>query len=386
MNILYFTWSEINFSPVLKALEENGHNVIVYNGDYIAHYSLQNVAKLDSDFNDIINKHPIDFIFSINYFPFIANYSHENGILYLSWSFDCPHFTLYSDTILYPEVYIFHFDKLECKKLKEFGASNVFHMPLATSITDIDFLNEKQIMPYTPDISFVGRLYLGIPFDEIKSLPDYLHGFINGLMSSQHNLLSYDLITPCITDDILSKFQEYIDIPNEVGSFLTYRDFIVDIIQCKLSQIERIDALEMLRGNLNYSVHLFSDAPYDFKNHIIPHLPVDYDTSMHQVFNQSSINLNFTARTVPSGIIQRPLDVIADKGFLITSYSPEILDYFTNGEDIVYFENYNDLVILSEYYLEHEKQRKEIIENGLEVIKKHFTYNQRIEQIIECVF
>ena len=57
--------------------------------------------------------------------------------------------------------------------------------------------------------------------------------------------------------------------------------------------------------------------------------------------------------------------------------------FFKNGEDLVWFEDENDLVEKVRYYLEHEDERKKIARKGYEKVRKFHTYNVRINEIAE---
>ena len=44
-----------------------------------------------------------------------------------------------------------------------------------------------------------------------------------------------------------------------------------------------------------------------------------------------------------------------------------------------------DLAEKTGYYLEHEKERREIAHNGYEKVKQHHSYVNRIETILETI-
>ena len=92
--------------------------------------------------------------------------------------------------------------------------------------------------------------------------------------------------------------------------------------------------------------------------------PVEYFNEMPQVFRCSRINLNITLRSILTGIPLRALDVMGAGGFLISNYQSEIPEYFVPGEDLVVYEDYEDLCTKVEYYLSHESERREIAING----------------------
>ena len=112
---------------------------------------------------------------------------------------------------------------------------------------------------------------------------------------------------------------------------------------------------------------------------------VDYWSEMPKVFHESKINLNFTIPNIKSGIPLRIWDVLGAGGFLMTNYQAEIPLYFKEGEDLICFDGVEDLADKAGYYLEHEKERREIAHNGYEKVKQHHSYVNRIETILETI-
>ena len=97
------------------------------------------------------------------------------------------------------------------------------------------------------------------------------------------------------------------------------------------------------------------------------------------VFNSSKINLNISLRSILNGIPLRAMDIMGSKGFLLTNYQSDFLEFFSPGEDFVYYESYENLMEKTDYYLSHDKERMEIADNGFEKIKKSHSYEDRID-------
>lgn len=102
------------------------------------------------------------------------------------------------------------------------------------------------------------------------------------------------------------------------------------------------------------------------------------------LFNQSRINLNFSASSKDSSIKQikaRLFEVTMCGGFLLTEYAPFLENYFKIGEEIVCFENIEEAIVKLKYYLEHENERKAIAEAGYKVAQESHTWDKRIQMI-----
>jgi spore maturation protein CgeB len=79
------------------------------------------------------------------------------------------------------------------------------------------------------------------------------------------------------------------------------------------------------------------------------------------------------------------MDIMGCCGFLLTNYQEDMLNFFTPGEDYVYYESRTDFMDKIGYYLEHEDERKAIAENGHAKVKAKHTYELRLREIIDIV-
>lgn len=75
----------------------------------------------------------------------------------------------------------------------------------------------------------------------------------------------------------------------------------------------------------------------------------------------------------------RDTETLAYRTFLLSDVVPE---YLENG--MVKYSGFGDLVKKIEYYLEHKKEREQIVEEGYNKVKK-YTYEYRISQMIEAI-
>ena len=111
--------------------------------------------------------------------------------------------------------------------------------------------------------------------------------------------------------------------------------------------------------------------------------PVEYYHEMPLAFRHSKINLNITLSCIRSGIPLRILDILGSGGFLITNPQIELEEHFTDGIDLVYYQNEKDLYEKAEYYLSHEEERKKIAASGYEKVKQYYNYPLLIQRMFE---
>ncbi len=375
--ILYYTWDEFTFEDCVTSMRALGCKVDVIAGavkDYHSDELL--ISKIKKRCTDAA----YDFIFSFNYFPVISQAANDCQIRYLSWVFDSPHLTLDSVTLKNNCNAVFLFDYVLYEKYRNKGISTVYYMPLAYDSLRIEHKIQSILPHYDHEITFLGKLYDDTYnfFDQINYLPPKLTGYIQAIMDSQQLIYGQDLCDLIFTQEKCRELAEYVQI--DMGEkFTDYRDELFrNIIRKKITSLERRSILEML--GQNYSVDLYApNTPI--------HLPVnyrgyaDYINQMPEIFYTSKVNLNITLRSILSGIPLRVIDVLGSHGFLLTNYQQELSEYFINGEDLVWFEDKEDLMDKTNFYLTHDKERQRIAENGNHKVQQNFTYTELLPKI-----
>ena len=103
---------------------------------------------------------------------------------------------------------------------------------------------------------------------------------------------------------------------------------------------------------------------------------------MPQAFAKTKVNLNISLKTIRTGIPLRVLDIMGCGGFVISNYQEEIAEYFQIGQECEVYENLEDLVVKTEFYLHNEEIRNRIAMAGCEKVKRDFSFEDRIRQIL----
>jgi hypothetical protein len=83
----------------------------------------------------------------------------------------------------------------------------------------------------------------------------------------------------------------------------------------------------------------------------------------NEIVNKSKINLNFSP-TDATGVSVRIYKILASGGFLMSTPWKNMENTFTPGEDIVIFNNKEELIDKINYYLKHDSERENIRNNG----------------------
>ena len=385
MKILFCQWNSICEPDIESAFIHLGYQVIklaqkIESVDYDKKY----LIKL----SDILMQEQFDCVFSINYIPIISRVCNIFHTVYVSWTVDSPLFQLYSNTIYNACNRIFIFDMALFEEFHDQNPEGIFYLPLATNVTHLNNVNvsDEDIKKYTTDLSFVGSLYTEkCKYNSIECMPDYLKGFVNGIIEAQLKIYGYNLIEDSLTDEIVKEFKKYAAwIPlNE-----DYREndkaiVAQEYIGIKCSETERIRLLQSLSEKYNFDLYTLSDT--SILKQVHNKGPARSRIDMPKIFKCSKINLNITSKTIRSGLPLRIFDIIGSGGFLLTNYQTEIPEYFEIGKDLDVFSSEEELLSKVEYYLTHEEERKEIASNGYNKVRKFHTYEDRIKDMMQII-
>lgn len=390
MKILFIDWNCFHKAETKTALIEMGHEVISFFRE--GYNDLKNQDFKES-FLEALSDSKADAVFSYNYFPLISEGCKERDVPYISFIYDSPYVYLYSYTLPYPTNHIFLFDRNWVSEFRRGGLSNVHYMVLPGDPNRVEKMNVSFDMKRcASDVSFVGALYNEEHnfYEQLEEkLTPYLKGYLEGIIDSQQKLYGISIVEPMLTSDILRQLKECF--PVDTNPLLvepdTYR-YANYFIKRKITQVERLKMLGELGETFGskYDLKLFT-LDSAFKLTGIKNMGVTpYETEMPYVFRNSKINLNITLRSIDGGIPLRCMDIMSCGGFLMCNYQSDLAYDFIPGEEFVYFEDPNDLLSKTEYYLTHEKERDQIAENGRERIKRDYNFNVTFKKIFEIVF
>lgn len=386
MNILYYSWQENSMPDFLVTIHELGHTINPHVNELSYYFSDSFVQDIDAR----LQHSTYDFVFTFNYIPTISNSCERYHIPYVSWVYDCPHYTLYSTSIRNSCNYIFLFDRNMCATAVQNSASHVFHLPLAINTDRVKtFLqlssDEVTFHPagYEDDISFVGSLYENSCYEPLKHAPLHLRGYLNGIIAAQKQIWGTDFISEVLTPAIIEEMRPFFPYAPAADEFYTEKDVFSNTLQKRITSEERIEALTRLAHC--HRVSLYSDSDGSLCPNVLSKGGVSYTYEMPNVFYRSKINLNITLRSITSGIPLRALDILGCGGFLLSNYQSELCEYFTPGVDFVYFEDMDDLEQKADYYLSHEEDRKKIAYQGYLTASKHFSYQAQVSKMLDIV-
>lgn len=383
LNILFCKWTSICEDGIEHGFNTLGHRLTIID-------RLLDSVDYDTEYAGILSNtlldRSFDCVFSVNYIPIISRVCNIHKVPYLSWTVDSPCFQLYSKTITNAYNHIFMFDRDQYNQFCNDNPSGIHHFPLGT---DVDFWNsinvtEAEHKSYDCDISFIGSLYSEkCRYNQLTDLPDYISGYVNGLVDAQLSVFGYNFIADSLTDDFIKEFKSYVKwLPLGEDYNENDRKIIADTyIGYKCTEQDRIRTLNSLTNNYNVDLYTLSDTSMLPKIHNKG--PADSISMMPKIIKSSKINLNFTNKPISSGLPLRIFDIMGCGGFLISNYQPEISELFEIDKDIVVYESIDDLIQKVDYYLHHEDKRMAIAKSGYNKVKTYFSYANRLKEMLD---
>lgn len=384
MKLIFCKWGSICEDGMSNGLRELGHEIVWFT-EKCTHKDLDvNYIKALSAF--LTKEKEVDFVFSVNFIPIIAKVCTIHKIMYLSYTVDSPCMTLYSKSLSSPYVKAFVFDYALYTQFSAYAPDNVFYLSLGADMPFYETVHstEADHKKFDCDVSFIGSYHTEMcAYDALaKKLPEYMQGYVEGIIEAQVQVHGYNFIADSITDEWAEQFRKYTGYEIMPDYIDDPRMLIADqFIGYKCTQKDRIKTLNAICERFKMDLYTTED-----KN-LVPKANfrgiADSRTMMPKIFQCSKINLNMTAKTIRTGLAQRIFDVMAVGGFLISNYQAEIPEYFVPGEDIVLYESIPDLLDKIAYYLSHEEERLLIARNGQEKVRKFHSYKTKLEQLLQ---
>ena len=389
MNIIFYRYKSICEPDFIDAYKALGVDVIEDTDGMNS--SLDISQKINRLGNMVYDNKPL-FVFSINYLPFIAILCERLHVIYIAVTVDCPVFEIFNTSIRSSYNRIFLFDKAQYDAIYTENPQCIYHLPLGAATVRLnDTLGDTNDYKY--DISFVGSLY-----NEKDPMPDTT--LFSAAVSSKldqvfENQLASDVygmseLKKNVDNKLISELKNLSDsfYPSDMSVY-DISDYVAlnDYLGPHITYLERVKLLNLIGKSIdNAELHFFTQSETgDLSRNIHVHGGVDSLKEMPFVFRQSKINLNITTRSITSGLSQRIWDVLGCRGFLITNYQPEIDQFFSDGNDLVTYKSYEELIDKISYYLENNTERESIAQNGWAKVNESGSVLNRVIEILRIV-
>lgn len=315
MNILFYRYNSICEPAILRAFRQLNIHVIEIDAE-MTNKKLEPSKCVALLSHEMDTHHPL-FVFSINFFPAIAEVCAIYQTPYLCWTVDSPVPELFSKSITKATNRIFLFDKAQYEYFHPFHPTGTFHLPLASDIEHFDSviasITEEDYTKYKNDICFIGSLYSEKnPFSQL-SLPEYESGYVRGIMEASLNVYGYNFIEETITDDVIYAIKEgdtnFFSLPDTVTNpdrYIASHQYI----GAQVTEMERIRTLNELAKH--FDVTLYTRSNPNTLEHVHVYNGIETLSEMPKAFHLSKVNLNMTTRPIQTGLPLRIFDILGD--------------------------------------------------------------------------
>ena len=385
MNLLFYRYNSICESSILAVWRKSGHQIT----EITEEMEKKDLTPKEQMLlvSEPLKSNRYDFVFSINYFPVLSEVCNIFKTPYACWIVDSPVLELYSDSIYRPWNRIFLFDYALYQEFAPKNPDCIFYLPLASDVTTFapicKNISQEDYAKYSCDISFVASLYTEkCPYNKLKNPPDYLQGYLDGIIESQLKVYGYNFIRELVTEEVAAEFKKFLpgfyQFPekyeqNEIA-------LVADLyIGTKVTEQERLRLLKSLSEHFSVDLYTGSDTSSLPNVHNKGLARTYFD--MPKIFRLSKINLNMTAKSIKSALPLRIWDILACGGFLLTNFQSELPEYFEIGTDLETYASEEELLEKCSYYLTHEEERKQIAENGYRKVKEFHSLEQRLAEM-----
>lgn len=375
MKLLLYDMGAYTQNDIMDAL----HNLGISYRNVL--YKLKNPSEdayFEKRIQEFLEQEKYEAIFSVNYYPVLARICRDFSIPYLSWSYDSPiQIKDMEKTLGYKTNYVFFFDREECRRYQRKGYGNIHHLPLAVNTRRLDsiLITNTDIYKYRAQISMVGQLYQSVMELYMMTLEDWGRGYLSGAMETQLKLYGCYILEDVITEEILEQIKKGF-IRAGMKEFHFTKEMLALEMAKHVTNLERTLMLQVLGEE--YQVNLYGPDKGEHPGKVRWKGSAGYFDEMPKVFKLSDINLNISLKCIRSGIPLRALDILGCQGFLISNYQPELAEYFVDGDEVVMYTSLEDGVEKCQYYMENEKERKEIAKKGYRKVKEVFRYEDRL--------
>lgn len=394
MRILYYDWDEFNGEDCRDAMKRLGHQVDVFK---LNMNGFDLTPEIEGKIKELVTKKEVDgkryydLLYSFDFFPNISEACQKYGIPYVSWVFDCPHYTLDSHVTNNPVNRIFVFDKVLYQNMVSKGVKTINYSPLGVNEKRLGELCQKLDketggeIAYEHDVSFLGNLYDNEYnfYDQVNYLPPVLKGYTDAVIKAQERVFGADFFTEeeIYPYEKVKELRQYIQFEQTGKYEIDYDGVMLDILRKKVTVNERRNILTEMGKRFN--TVLYTSPGTKPIEDVCDLGLASYNEKMPRVFHRSKVNLNITLRSILSGVSLRVIDILAAGGFLITNYQAEIAEYFEDGVDLVMAYTPEDMMQKTAYYLQHGDERKEIALNGQKKVFEKFAYTKLLQDILK---
>ena len=347
-----------------NSLCELGHEVI-----------LVPVSTLNQDIGPLLEKGKPDRVLALDYRGLNDQSLSEACIPYYSWFVDLPlyfvtdtHWNTYHTALVIDRSFMPLLDKLGCKQTR--------YLPLAYD--DTLFAYQESNANYLYDVSFVGT---------DSGDPDALRKTRESTVERLWNALINHTLTLQTKHPGRSLYENFLEVEKAGGVPFSELTSLHDIghllhhVDIEMDATHKETCLSIL---MDQNLAIFGNASWKKRKRLGSAYQggVSYGEELAQVYRSSKINIVLTRPQICEGVNQRIFDIPACGGFFLSDYHKDLENLYPETWKEITFTNKDDLHDKVRYFLEHPKERQNLVRRCYEAIKSQ-TYLKRMQEFID---
>lgn len=367
-------------------LQEELKNAVLSNGLIPILFVLneqEGLLEYESNLQKVLHTEKPDIVISVNMLGFdgmgiLSDLTSRYGIPVAVWFVDDPRpIMLHHKQFVNNSIFAFCWERGYLSFLQTCGFAKVKYLPLAT---DPGLFHSAGESCCNTRLAFVGssmgRKYLEKIADKFlwKRELNQLVSIVAANLLENKEIDALEEVRKICSN--ISFNYPYTDNRNETW-FLSY-------IIHTASMLKRTKLIGHL---IPLGIEVFGDFEgwnELYGSNIVCHPDVDYRNNLAAVYRGIAININSTSCQMPSAVNQRVFDIPSCGGFVLSDTQSDLTELFENDE-IVTYNNYNELTDKITYYSAYPEERKLISCKARARILNEHTYSHRLQSIVNTV-
>ncbi len=380
LNILLINSQYLLMGELVNGIRGLGHElrtlIIDREAEIIQHDFAEKLLKILIEFKP-------DFLLTVNHLGFdregiVTDLLTALKIPFASWYVDSPMLIIkHYERNLSPYCAIFLWDEDYIQDIRALGFDKVHYLPLATDPNVFRPIEptKNPLLSHRNEVSFVGNSMVRKIRKRLQRLG----------LSNEHKPFVEELGKAYARSSVRN-VGDILELEQYKRHYLVQRmqngkrvDFET-LIMWEATQTYRLKYVQMLesfnpviRGDDGWHAVLngtFRTGP-----------ELSYYDELNYFYNVSEISFNITSTQMRNSVNQRVFDVPASGGFLLTDYKQQLEGLMKIGEEIACYRDKEEIPELIRFYLKHERQRKNIVEQGRKRVLAEHTYVHRLKEL-----
>jgi spore maturation protein CgeB len=303
----------------------------------------------------------------------------QRGIPFVTWFVDRPRIADIGQKYVKPNSHVFSFDSVYIPTLKGAGFEHVYHLPLATNpdrFRPMENIRKEEAVCFIGDLDYKTIQYLARNMDTmISGADEKFYASVEAAIEEQLCHAGRD--TWEIIEGALKGNGFRTDYPQMI------KDIFDGFVEREASLRLRMEAVRVVSER--FPVVVFGDELWGDVVGSGYRGRVSYFTDeIVETYNRYAVHVNISKFQLKKAINQRPYDVPACGGFLITDRRDDLHKVFS-GDEMVSFGTIEELVEEVVRFFNNEGLRKDYTEKARARVLSGHTYDQRIDIILEKV-